>query len=92
MDQGTACGAWRASFHAIFKAFSETRLRLLELCASRPSIFPGQPGNVALAGDREPFFRELRNVRPSEEIMLSALDVCYRYSADSMEVDGNELI
>ncbi|MBZ5664756.1 MAG: class D sortase [Acidobacteriia bacterium] len=47
---------------------------------------PGQPGNVALAGHRDTFFRALRNVRDGDEIMLETLSGLYRYRVDSILV------
>jgi sortase A len=47
---------------------------------------PGQPGNVALAGHRDTFFRALRNIRKDDEITLTTLAGSYRYQVDSMKV------
>ncbi len=47
---------------------------------------PGQPGNVALAGHRDTFFRSLQNIRVDDEIMLETLSAVYRYRVDSTEV------
>jgi sortase A len=51
---------------------------------------PGQPGNVAIAGHRDTFFRALRNVRQDDEITLMTLDGSYRYRVDSISVVGPE--
>jgi sortase A len=47
---------------------------------------PGQPGNVAIAGHRDTFFRALRNVHNDDEITLTTLDGTYRYLVDSAQV------
>lgn len=47
---------------------------------------PGQPGNVALAGHRDTFFRALRNIREGDEITLETLSGLYRYRVDSTKV------
>jgi sortase A len=47
---------------------------------------PGQPGNVALAGHRDTFFRALRNIREGDEITLETLSGFYRYRVDSTKV------
>jgi sortase A len=47
---------------------------------------PGQPGNVAIAGHRDTFFRALRNVREDDEITLMTLEGSYRYRVDSIKV------
>lgn len=51
---------------------------------------PGQPGNVAIAGHRDTFFRALRNVRKDDEITLMTLEGSYRYRVDSISVVGPE--
>jgi sortase A len=51
---------------------------------------PGQPGNVAIAGHRDTFFRALRNVQQDDEIRLSTLDGSYRYLVDSTQVVAPE--
>ncbi len=51
---------------------------------------PGQPGNVAIAGHRDTFFRALRNVRQGDEIALWTLDGSYRYRVDSTEIVAPE--
>jgi sortase A len=51
---------------------------------------PGQPGNVAIAGHRDTFFRALRNVRQNDEITLMTLQGSYRYRVDSISVVGPE--
>ena len=47
---------------------------------------PGEPGNVAIAGHRDTFFRALRNVRKDDEITLETANGTYRYQADLIEV------
>ncbi|MDT8069569.1 MAG: class D sortase [Terriglobia bacterium] len=47
---------------------------------------PGQPGNIAIAGHRDTFFRELRNLRLGDEITLTTLDGSLVYEVDSMKV------
>jgi sortase A len=47
------------------------------------TALPGQPGNVAIAGHRDTFFRGLRDVRLDDEITLTTLQGSYRYRVDS---------
>jgi sortase A len=47
---------------------------------------PGQPGNVAITGHRDTFFRPLRNIRKDDEIRLTTLSGSYRYWVDSIKV------
>ena len=49
---------------------------------------PGQPGNVAIAGHRDTFFRALRHVRQDDEIALMTLGGSYRYRVESISVVG----
>jgi len=51
---------------------------------------PGEPGNVAIAGHRDTFFRALRNVRQDDQITLMTLEGSYRYRVDSIKVVGPE--
>src|ERR1019366_8334733 len=44
---------------------------------------PGRQGNVAIAGHRDTFFRELRNINDHDEITLTTLSGKYRYLVDS---------
>jgi LPXTG-site transpeptidase (sortase) family protein len=47
---------------------------------------PGEPGNVALAGHRDGFFRPLRNIRAGDAISLNTLDGEFVYQVESTEV------
>jgi sortase A len=47
---------------------------------------PGQPGNVALAGHRDTFFRALRNIHTGDEITLTTLHGPYRYGVEWTKV------
>jgi sortase A len=54
------------------------------------TALPGQPGNVALAGHRDTFFRALRNIRTGDEITLETLDETYHYRVDLTQVVAPE--
>lgn len=56
------------------------------------TALPGQPGNVAVAGHRDTFFRALRHVRKDDEITLTTLTGSYRYHVDSTEVVEPEAV
>jgi sortase A len=47
---------------------------------------PGQPGNVALSGHRDTFFRPLRNIRENDVIVVTTLQGEYRYRVVSTSV------
>jgi sortase A len=54
------------------------------------TAIPGQPGNIALAGHRDTFFRALRNIRKNDEITLETLDGHFRYRVDFTQVVAPE--
>jgi sortase A len=47
---------------------------------------PGQPGNVALSGHRDTFFRPLRNIREHDIIVVTTLQGEYRYHVVSTRI------
>jgi sortase A len=47
---------------------------------------PGQPGNIALTGHRDTFFRPLRNIRENDVIVVTTLKGEYRYRVVSTRV------
>jgi sortase A len=52
----------------------------------RGTPLPGEPGNAAIAGHRDTFFRPLRNVRHNDEITLTTLEGSYRYLVDTTQI------
>jgi sortase A len=50
------------------------------------TALPGQPGNVALAGHRDSFFRPLRNIRVGDVIALTTPGGEFRYRVDSTRI------
>jgi LPXTG-site transpeptidase (sortase) family protein len=52
----------------------------------RETPLPGEPGNVALAGHRDGFFRPLRNIRAGDAISLNTLDGEFVYRVETTEV------
>lgn len=52
----------------------------------RGTPLPGEPGNAAIAGHRDTFFRPLRNVRHDDEITLTTLQGSYRYLVDTTQI------
>jgi len=47
---------------------------------------PGEPGNVALAGHRDSYFRPLRNIQPGDVITIKTADAEFEYLVESTEV------
>ena len=48
------------------------------------SSFPGEPGNVVLAGHRAGLFRPLRSVRTGDRLRLTTLDGSFDYDVDEI--------
>jgi sortase A len=51
---------------------------------------PGQPGNVALTGHRDTFFRPLRNIHANDIILVTTLQGKYSYRVVSTQVVSPE--
>jgi sortase A len=54
------------------------------------TALPGEQGNVALAGHRDTFFRELRNIRQDDEVTLTTPVGSFNYRVDSIKVVAPE--
>jgi sortase A len=52
----------------------------------RGTAMPGQPGNVALAGHRDTYFRPLRNIRIGDEVILRTRSGAEVYRVDSTRI------
>ena len=50
------------------------------------TALPGEPGNVALAGHRDTFFRPLRNIRLGDAITFKTPDGAFQYVVESTAV------
>ena len=50
------------------------------------TALPGEPGNVALAGHRDTFFRPLRNIRLGDAITFKTNDGAFQYVVESTAV------
>ena len=50
------------------------------------TAFPGQPGNVGVAGHRDTLFRPLREIRKSDIIWFETTAGSYRYQVESTEI------
>jgi sortase A len=50
------------------------------------TALPGRPGNVALSGHRDTFFRPLRNIREGDIVVVTTLEGEFRYSVMSTQV------
>jgi sortase A len=52
----------------------------------RKTAFPGEPGNVVVAGHRDSFFSNLGEVRPGDRVRISTPDGVFEYRVDSKSV------
>ena len=50
------------------------------------TAFPGERGNVALAGHRDGFFRGLERVSPDDRVRITTPDGSFEYVVESTEV------
>lgn len=71
-----------------FAVLQGTGTRTLRLGAGHieGTPLPGQPGNSGIAGHRDTFFRELRNIRTSDEIQLQTATGLLHYEVDWVKV------
>ena len=46
------------------------------------TALPGEAGNVGLAGHRDTFFRQLRDIRPDDEIRVATPDGIFSYRVE----------
>jgi sortase A len=47
---------------------------------------PGEAGNSAIAGHRDTFFRDLKDIRPTDEIQIQTATALFRYEVDWVKV------
>jgi sortase A len=50
------------------------------------TALPGEVGNIAIAGHRDTFFRDLKDIRPNDEIQLQTATALFRYEVDWVKV------
>jgi sortase A len=50
------------------------------------TAFPGEIGNVGIAGHRDTFFRKLKDLQPNDKIDFATHGGHYRYTVDSLTV------
>jgi sortase A len=71
-----------------------TNSRMLRLGAGHigGTPLPGEPGNIGIAGHRDTFFRELKDIRSNDEIHLQTATGLFRYEVDWVKVVAPENI
>ncbi len=52
------------------------------------TALPGDPGNVAIAGHRDTYFRNVRNIRKGDHIRMVTQKGTFEYAVDSLRIVG----
>ena len=81
-----AAGEWVARVEAPWVNLSATVLEGTDDATLRKAAghieetaFPGEPGNVGIAGHRDTTFRAVRNLHPGDPLVVATRDYVYRY-------------
>jgi len=70
---------------AVLQGTSSRTLRLGAGHLERTPL-PGEAGNSAIAGHRDTFFRDLKDIRPRDEIQIQTATALFRYEVDWVKV------
>jgi sortase A len=76
----------RLRVSAIIKAGADARTLELAVGHIPGTAFPGELGNVGLAGHRDTFFRRLRDVRADDEIRITTAEGSFSYRVERTNV------
>jgi sortase A len=76
----------RLGVSAIVRAGTDARTLRLAVGHIPGTAYPGDSGNVGLAGHRDTFFRKLRDVRPDDIIRIATVEGTYSYRVDRTTV------
>jgi sortase A len=76
----------RLGVSAIIRTGSDARTLQLAVGHIPGTAFPGEEGNVGLAGHRDTFFRRLRDIRNDDEIRLTTSDGVFNYRVERTSV------
>src|SRR5688572_18914320 len=76
----------RLGVKTIIRSGSDARTLRLAVGHIPGTAFPGEPGNIGLAGHRDTFFRRLRTVAADDEIRLVTPEGTYRYRVQRTNV------
>jgi sortase A len=71
---------------AVIKAGTDARTLQLAVGHIPGTAFPGDAGNVGLAGHRDTFFRRLRDIRTDDEIRVTTPDASYTYRVERTHI------
>jgi sortase A len=76
----------RLGVAAVIKAGTDARTLQLAVGHIPGTSLPGEPGNVALAGHRDTFFRRLRKIEPDDEIRVTTPKGVFTYRVERTDV------
>jgi sortase A len=76
----------RVHLSAVVLHGSDARTLRLGVGHIENTAFPGEPGNVAIAGHRDSFFRPLRNIQVGDDVLLDTPRGRVRYRVSSFRV------
>jgi sortase A len=76
----------RLGVTAIVRAGSDARTLQLAVGHIPGTAYPGEPGNVGLAGHRDTFFRQLRDIRPDDVIEMVTSEGRFTYRVQRTDV------
>ena len=74
------------SVSAIVRAGSDASTLRLAVGHIAGTALPGESGNVGLAGHRDTFFRQLKNIRADDLIRIATVDGTYTYRVERTNV------
>lgn len=80
----------RLDVTAVVRAGSDARTLRLAVGHIPGTAFPGEDGNVGLAGHRDTFFRRLKNIRSNDEIRVTTPEGTYVYRVTRTDVVNPE--
>jgi sortase A len=76
----------RLGVSAIIRAGSDARTLRLAVGHIPGTAFPGESGNIGLAGHRDTFFRRLRDIRVDDEIRIVTPENTYAFRVERTSV------
>src|SRR4029079_13318211 len=76
----------RLGVSAIVRAGSDAKTLRLAVGHIPGTAFPGDAGNVGLAGHRDTFFRGLKNIRADDLISIATVEGTYTYRVERTTV------
>jgi len=76
----------RLGVSTIIRAGSDARTLRLAVGHINGTAFPGESGNIGLAGHRDTFFRRLRNIRVGDEIRIVTPGETYTFTVEETSV------